>query len=161
DVIANGRNVTKEQKTMMPAFARKRGGMLSPAQIDVLVYEIKGSRYKVVKKGHGVEPNYEVVKDPDGKDPEGKQPAWGIPGPLPKDAPPYTYEPPMKGTPNFARLNKLFADRCGSCHGDDGGGGDSGAINDPAFLALTSDQALRRILITGRLDLKVEGKDFM
>ncbi len=43
---------------------------------------------------------------------------------------------------------------CASCHGDDGRGGKSaGAINDPNFLALISDQALRRYVITGRPDL--------
>ena len=31
----------------------------------------------------------------------------------------------------------------------------AGAINDVAFLALTSDQTLRRIIITGRPDLKM------
>ena len=40
------------------------------------------------------------------------------------------------------------------CHGDDGRGGErAGAVHDRAFLALISDQALRRIIITGRLDL--------
>jgi len=34
-----------------------------------------------------------------------------------------------------------------------GQGGRHGAINDPNFLALISDQALRRIVITGRPDL--------
>ena len=43
---------------------------------------------------------------------------------------------------------------CASCHGEDGRGGKSaGAINDPSFLALISDQALRRYVITGRPDL--------
>ena len=38
--------------------------------------------------------------------------------------------------------------------GTNGEGGENGGeINDPAFLALISDQALRRIIITGRPDL--------
>src|SRR5581483_9566076 len=45
---------------------------------------------------------------------------------------------------------KVFAQTCALCHGENGG---AGAINDPAFLALISDQALRRIVITGRPDL--------
>ena len=51
----------------------------------------------------------------------------------------------------------VFARACAGCHGDQGQGGErrrqAGAINDPAFLALISDQALRRIVITGRPDL--------
>ena len=53
---------------------------------------------------------------------------------------------------------KVFARACASCHGDRGQGGTNGgksvgAINDPDFLALISDQALRRYVITGRPDL--------
>lgn len=159
DVIAGGRYVTKHQKTMMPAFARESGGPLSPAQIMVLVHEIKGIPYKVIQKSEGDEPTYEVKKDP-----EGTQPAWGSPGQPPQGAPPYA-APPRKAvftSADYERIRKTtFAQHCASCHGKDGKGGDSGAINDPALLTLISDQALRRILITGRPDLKVEGKDFM
>ena len=57
---------------------------------------------------------------------------------------------------------KVFATACASCHGERGQGGISaakpdgkpaGAINVPEFLALFSDQALRRLVITGRPDL--------
>ena len=49
---------------------------------------------------------------------------------------------------------EVFMMACASCHGDDGKGSKSaGAINDPNFLALISDQALRRYVIAGRLDL--------
>jgi mono/diheme cytochrome c family protein len=52
---------------------------------------------------------------------------------------------------------KVFARACADCHGEDGAGsaeGESpGRINDPALLTLFSDQALRRIVITGRPDL--------
>ena len=49
-----------------------------------------------------------------------------------------------------------------ACHGPNGQGGDhiqmkAGAINDPAFLALISNQALRRYVITGRPDLGMPG----
>src|SRR5262249_12655152 len=56
---------------------------------------------------------------------------------------------------------KVFARACASCHGDHGQGGryggktdgrSVGAINHPDFLALISDQALRRFVITGRPD---------
>ena len=56
------------------------------------------------------------------------------------------------------RALALFQRACAECHGPNGAGGETGyasggAINDPAFLALISDQALRRIIITGRHDL--------
>ena len=52
----------------------------------------------------------------------------------------------------------VFNRACASCHGPLGEGGENGergagAINDAAFLALISDQALRRYAITGRPDL--------
>ena len=58
----------------------------------------------------------------------------------------------------------MFARACAGCHGDQGQGGKNGerpvgAINDPAFLALISDQALRRFAITGRPDLGMPAYD--
>ncbi|HTN74904.1 MAG TPA: c-type cytochrome [Pirellulaceae bacterium] len=48
----------------------------------------------------------------------------------------------------------VFASACATCHGKDGRGTEmTGAINQVAFLSLISDQALRRIIITGRPDL--------
>ena len=48
---------------------------------------------------------------------------------------------------------KVFARACAECHGKDGLGGKvAGAVNDPAFLTLVSDQALRRTIIAGRPD---------
>lgn len=63
-----------------------------------------------------------------------------------------------------AKGEQVFKRACASCHGDEGRGGDDkvGPIHDPAFLALISDQALRRYIITGRRDLKMPnfaGKD--
>ncbi|MGH7174036.1 MAG: c-type cytochrome [Gemmataceae bacterium] len=48
---------------------------------------------------------------------------------------------------------KVFGRDCAMCHGEHGKGGDAGAINDTAFLALVSDQVLRRYVLTGRPDL--------
>ena len=49
---------------------------------------------------------------------------------------------------------KLFDQACAACHGTKGKGGEqAGPLNNPAFLSLLSDQALRRIVITGRDDL--------
>jgi len=156
DVIAGGRYVTKQQKTLMPGFAKNSGGMLTPVQIEVLVHEIKGIRYKLVEKSHGDEPTYKVKKDRDGQ-----RPLWGDPGPKPKDAPDYSVKKSKAGrtSQEYERIRTtIFKDACASCHGKTGEGGDSGALNDPAFLALISDQALRRIVITGRPDLAGQGE---
>jgi cytochrome c oxidase cbb3-type subunit 3/ubiquinol-cytochrome c reductase cytochrome c subunit len=52
---------------------------------------------------------------------------------------------------------KVFKRACADCHGADGKGTDPderpGGINNPALLTLISNQALRRIVITGRHDL--------
>jgi mono/diheme cytochrome c family protein len=48
----------------------------------------------------------------------------------------------------------VFAKSCKECHGDEGKGTEKiGPINDPAFLALSSEQVLRRFVIAGRADL--------
>jgi cytochrome c oxidase cbb3-type subunit 3/ubiquinol-cytochrome c reductase cytochrome c subunit len=80
----------------------------------------------------------------------GIKPLWG--GKPPKEKPP-PYLPP-KGAGDKERGAKLFALACAACHGEKGKGADeAGALNDIAFLALISDQELRRIIITGRRDL--------
>jgi mono/diheme cytochrome c family protein len=48
---------------------------------------------------------------------------------------------------------EVYQRACAVCHGAHGEGSDAGKINDSAFLALTSDQELRRYCITGRADL--------
>jgi mono/diheme cytochrome c family protein len=51
---------------------------------------------------------------------------------------------------------KVFTRACAECHGDDGRGGEGkrgGAIRTLAVLGLSSDQVLRRIIITGRPNL--------
>jgi mono/diheme cytochrome c family protein len=77
-----------------------------------------------------------------------QSPRWGTPEGR-KDAPAYIGKAP--GSKD--RGQKVFERACASCHGDYGQGDTSGAINDPSFLALMSDQVLRRIIITGRPDL--------
>ena len=83
--------------------------------------------------------------------------------PLPVGVPAYLIDMTQSdggGNPENGR--NAFARACASCHGDNGQGerkgADSelpspGAINQPDFLALMSDQALRRLVITGRPDL--------
>jgi mono/diheme cytochrome c family protein len=81
---------------------------------------------------------------------KGIKPRWG--GTPPQEKPPPYLAP--KGAGDAKRGEKLFALACAACHGEKGKGGEeAGALNDRAFLALVSDQALRRIIITGRPDL--------
>lgn len=71
---------------------------------------------------------------------------------IPKNPPPLT--PSASSSGNAAEGAKVWATACASCHGHKGEGADiAGAIHDPAFLALSSDQVLRRYIITGRYDL--------
>jgi mono/diheme cytochrome c family protein len=73
-------------------------------------------------------------------------------GAVPTGEPPPYLPPQEAGDKN--RGAKVFALACAACHGDQGQGGEqAGAINDSAFLALISDQELRRLVITGRGDL--------
>jgi cytochrome c oxidase cbb3-type subunit III len=67
------------------------------------------------------------------------------------DLPPYASASKTKNdNPN---ASAVYVRACAGCHGTKGEGSSAGAIADPAFLALLSDQALRRLIITGRPDL--------
>ncbi len=73
----------------------------------------------------------------------------------PKDPSPAYSISERKGQGDPGRGRQVFARACAPCHGEEGRGGEAkvGPINDPAFLALISDQAIRRYIITGRPDL--------
>jgi len=84
---------------------------------------------------------------------QGLKSKWGKPGST-ADVPGYVLTPGG----NVEEGAMMFMMACASCHGDKGQGGKSGeqrvgAINDPAYLALSSNQVLRRYIITGRPDL--------
>src|SRR5262249_42697512 len=87
---------------------------------------------------------------------EGIKKRWGPPTSAP--LPPYLSPTAGKGGDD-TKGARVFARACAGCHGPQGRGekdGKSlrgGAINNQEFLALISDQALRRIIITGRPDL--------
>jgi cytochrome c oxidase cbb3-type subunit III len=111
--------------TPMPAFAKDKGGPLTNVQINALAAGIK--------------------------------PRWGAPEKLHDLAPPYTAAA-IASTGSKIKGARVFAGACAPCHGSVGEGGETdkgrvGAICDPVFLALISDQALRRYAITGRPDL--------
>jgi mono/diheme cytochrome c family protein len=56
------------------------------------------------------------------------------------------------GDPGRGRA--VYASACARCHGQDGTGGPGGgAVADPSYLALVSDQYLRTTVIAGRPDL--------
>jgi mono/diheme cytochrome c family protein len=112
--------------TLMPAFARSHpGGTLTPNQVIVL--------------GEGLKKEW-------GKDPN-------IQAPLPSYSADDAKEKGAKAG-DAAAGRKAFDTACAMCHGNEGQGTKAaGAINRPAFLTLISDQALRRLVITGRADL--------
>jgi mono/diheme cytochrome c family protein len=130
-VITEGRAVTPSQKSPMPAFARDRGGPLTGEQVQVLADGIKKR--------------------------------WGPPS-SPAGSPPPYLESAGAGSGDKVKGARVFASACAGCHGRQGQGGEHGgrpvgAINDPAFLALISDKALRRTAITGRPDLGMPAYD--
>jgi cytochrome c oxidase cbb3-type subunit 3/ubiquinol-cytochrome c reductase cytochrome c subunit len=129
-VIAEGRAVTADQRSLMPAFARARGGPLTAAQVKALA--------------------------------EGIKKRWG-PAPS-RDASPTYLSPDGSAGGNKEKGAGEFARSCAGCHGTEGkgverDGGLRHKIHDPVFLALISDQALRRTIITGRPDLGMPAYD--
>jgi mono/diheme cytochrome c family protein len=122
--------------TLMPAFAEKQGGALTVAELQTLVSGIK-SHWRPAHP------------------PVGGVPVYALPA-KPKESP---------SVATVKRGAAVYARACAGCHGDKGQGESAGAIANPAFLALLSDQALRRLIITGRPDLgmpnyaQTEGRD--
>jgi cytochrome c oxidase cbb3-type subunit 3/ubiquinol-cytochrome c reductase cytochrome c subunit len=125
-VITEGRTVTPGQQSPMPAFVHDRGGPLTEAQVKALAEGIK-------------------KRWPPSVSPSSSLPAY--------------LEPAPAGNGNKDEGTGVFARACAGCHGPEGKGDKDGrplpggAVNDQAFLALISDQALRRTIITGRPDL--------
>jgi mono/diheme cytochrome c family protein len=76
--------------------------------------------------------------------------AWADPSKLPA-APLPPYSAPLG---DVAAGQAVFAQYCASCHGADGNGGEkAGAVTNPYYLDLVSNQYLRTIAITGRPEL--------
>jgi len=66
--------------------------------------------------------------------------------------PPYRPESAVAGDPR--RGATAYQTYCSQCHGAEGKGGlYAGAINDPNYLTLVSDQSLRSTIVAGRPDL--------
>jgi cytochrome c oxidase cbb3-type subunit III len=149
-VIREGR-----KDTPMPAFARENGGTLSRAQIQVLVHEIKGTRYKIVDDSASSAPTIEEVSGASAVG--GIMPSWAVSDSPPIGAPAYSMPngKSSRASEEYEKIRKTtFARACAGCHGDHGQGAEkAGAIDDQSLLALASNQFLRRLVITGRADL--------
>jgi mono/diheme cytochrome c family protein len=110
--------------TAQPAFALSAGGPLTDQQIDILVQGIRDR--------------------------------WQRPDALADyQPPPYAVSSGSSGSAaSVDRGRAVFAATCAQCHGQDGRGGPKGgAVADPSYLALVSDQHLRTTVIAGRSDL--------
>lgn len=119
--------------TLMPPFITSNGEGLTPAQVTLVAQGIKEQKL-------------------------GGAGTHKIPSLVP------SYHPTRTSTDaaDVTAGAMLFAEYCARCHGEEGRGGSmAGALNEPAFLALTSDRAIRTVIITGRQDLKTKGKDAM
>lgn len=152
-VISEGRLATPGVKTPMPAFAQQHGGPLTTAQVKALAEGIK-KQWKPASPIPVGTPAY--LKDMD--KPQTEKPVTVAPLPHREDDAVQT-----AALKQEARL-RLFSRACAGCHGSTGQGGKQadravGAINNPDFLALISDQALRRLIITGRPDLGMPAFD--
>ena len=115
--------------TPMPPFSKQHGGPLTANQIKVLVDGIRAN--------------------------------WKAETPTTESLPTYaitTVEGDPDSAGNRERGAEVFSLACAECHGVNGAGIEidctvANSINVPSFLALISDQAIRRIIITGRPDL--------
>lgn len=165
--------------TLMPAFAVANGGPLTAEQVKILAEGIKSTWGPVESPPRGTVPPLfeqlepeatpvsasppEVIRVPPHPrtptDSEAKPIAPAVPEVLhvlPRSWPQATSN--EAGAGNKHEGFNVFARACAPCHGDHGQGITRDdrrirTINDPDFLALVSDQALRRYVITGRPDL--------
>jgi mono/diheme cytochrome c family protein len=112
--------------TSAPAFARQLGGNLADKQIDVLVEDMRARWGADEKFKDVILPPYSI------QDAIAKGSSPGDPG----------------------RGAVVYQTYCAQCHGKNGTGGPKGgAVVEPDYLALVSDQALRTAIIAGRSDL--------
>ena len=157
-VISEGRAVTSGQKSPMPAFGLGKSTPLTADQAKVLA-EFSA------ETDIGAEPKSRLTVEQVKVLAAGIKQRWGPPASPASSVPPYL-TPAGAGRGRRDEGARVFARACAGCHGTHGQGTSGerpvGAINNPAFLALVSDQALRRLAITGRPDLGMpayDGKD--
>jgi mono/diheme cytochrome c family protein len=158
-VIRGGRAVTPAQKSPMPAFALGEGSTLSPEQARVWA-QLKEETHAAPRQQSRLTSAQTRVLA------EGIKKRWGPAPPAPASVPPYL-APAGTSPGKKTEGARVFARACAGCHGKEGEGVERDGrlrrrINDPAFLALISDQELRRYVITGRPDFGMppyNGKD--
>jgi mono/diheme cytochrome c family protein len=148
-VISEGRAVTPTQNSPMPAFRLGKGAPLTEEQ---------SKAWAELKERTHADPRQQspLTKDQVDVLVKGIKQRWQAATPVDNSIPPYLA--PTTGNGKIEEGLRVFGRACAGCHGSEGQGGkygeqQVGAINNPAFLALISDQALRRYAITGRPDL--------
>jgi cytochrome c oxidase cbb3-type subunit 3 len=152
NVIRQGR-----PHTLMPGFARQHGGKLTEDQVAVLARGIKSRWQSNMATPENI-PSYLPPKKPDaagsagnGNGPSGSDKAGSDDSGSDDSA---NGDGASGNRQSAERGADVFARACAGCHGPEGRGGkDAGVVNSPALLQLLSDQALRRLVITGRPDL--------
>jgi mono/diheme cytochrome c family protein len=148
-VIREGRVVGPGQKTPMPAFALGKG--LSPSDTQAQVPAERKELAHVAQQKSPLTPAQVQVLA------EGMKKHWGPVASVSASVPPYL-APAGAGSGKHGEGSRaLFEQACAGCHGKDGEGVEREGrlrrkIHEPAFLALISDQQLRRYVITGRPD---------
>jgi mono/diheme cytochrome c family protein len=155
-IITEGRAVTATQKSPMPAFRLSKGDALTEAQAKVWAELKEQTDANPRPQSVLTVAQVKVLA-------EGIKKRWKADAPKDTSVPPYL-APTTAGGGDKEEGTRVFARACAGCHGNKGQGGKHGerlvgAINNPAFLALISDQALRRYAITGRPDLGMPAFD--
>jgi cytochrome c oxidase cbb3-type subunit III len=144
-VIKNGRSVSPTQKTPMPAFCLSTVGRASDAP-DKAGTTVDDAHGDPKQQGPLTAEQAEILA-------HGIKQRWKAASATRDSVPPYLASKTADGG-NKENGAKVFARACAGCHGENGDA-EGATINDPAFLSLISDQALRRYVITGRPDLKM------
>jgi mono/diheme cytochrome c family protein len=150
-VITNGRAVSPTQKSPMPAFGLSKSAKLTEAQGKAWA-ELKEETHADPRQ-HGLLTAAQIKVLT-----EGIKQRWQAAAPANGSIPPYFVTKTVGSGGDKEEGKRVFARACAGCHGSQGQGGKDGdrqigAISNPEFLALISDQALRRYVITGRPDL--------
>jgi mono/diheme cytochrome c family protein len=148
-VIRGGRAVTSGQKSPMPAFSLSEGSALSSAEAQAWAQLKEETHAAPRQQGTLTDAQVQVLAG-------GIKKRWGPPASPVGSVPPYL-APAGASTAKKDEGLGAFARACAGCHGKEGEGVERDSrlrrkIKDRAFLALISDQELRRYIITGRPD---------
>jgi mono/diheme cytochrome c family protein len=155
-VIRDGRSVTPVRKSPMPAFGLDETSRLTAEQSKVWAELSDNAHVAPKQQGRLSLDEIQILAS-------GIKKRWGPPAEGRGSLPPYLA---TAGTDAGKKEEgvRAFARACANCHGKQGEGVDRDGkrrrkINDPTFLALISNQELRRYVITGRPDLGMPAFD--